>query len=532
MTLTRRHFLHALSGLVLSSLPPRAHSDAAPVVAARGPGGDWCGSGGAAKPLYVPGDHGFLGRLALDEQTLTLRAAPLPAGALPGSGLTQGYLARYQGRDYINPMLLLHPGQRVRIELDNGLDQATIVHWHGLAVDTPNDGAGMILAAPGARYAYDFEVRNRGALHWYHPHPHGLTAGQAYRGLFGAFEISDDDEQKLRAALDLVPGKTEIPLLLQDRRGDDYAASAADQMHGYLGDTVYVNGTACPYLDVATRLYRFRVLNASNARTYRLGWRTAAGTPVPFTLIGNDGGLLAAPQTCSEAFLATAERLDLLIDLSDLAVGETVILDTRAFDPMHMEMGAMAPDAMDHSAMEHASAGASGGSTGHGAMHHDGAFPEGAARTLLQLRVREKIRYAGTIPARLSTLPPTVTTEAPDRPFRLGFAKGRWRINDRVFMMGETPIEVKRNTVETWLLRNYFNSMPHAMHLHGFAFEVLARETSPEQIGALKIDEHGRLATDLGRKDTVLIWPGESIRIAIDFRVSFPRRADLHAPLP
>ena len=83
--------------------------------------------------------------------------------------------------------------------------------------------------------------------------------------------------------------------------------------------------------------------------------------------------------------------------------------------------------------------------------------------------------------------------------------------------MGETPIEAKRNTVETWLIRNYFNSMPHAMHLHGFPFEVLERQTSPDQVAAMKIDERGRLATDLGRKDTVLVWPGESVRIAIDF---------------
>jgi len=50
----------------------------------------------------------------------------------------------------------------------------------------------------------------------------------------------------------------------------------------------------------------------------------------------------------------------------------------------------------------------------------------------------------------------------------------------RVFVMGETPIEVKRGTVETWLIRNYFNSMPHAMHLHGFHFQVLERQTSPD----------------------------------------------------
>jgi suppressor of ftsI/bilirubin oxidase len=137
------------------------------------------------------------------------------------------------------------------------------------------------------------------------------------------------------------------------------------------------------------------------------------------------------------------------------------------------------------------------------------------------LRVRDKTPYRAAVPAHLSSLPPIDVAQATERPLRLGFAKGRWRINDRVFAMGETPIEVKRNSVEVWLIRNYFNSMPHAMHLHGFAFEVLERQTSPEQVAALKIDERGRLATDLGRKDTVLVWPGESVRVAIDFACSF-----------
>ena len=123
-------------------------------------------------------------------------------------------------------------------------------------------------------------------------------------------------------------------------------------------------------------------------------------------------------------------------------------------------------------------------------------------------RVRERIAYRATIPQQLSTIVPIDTGHAAERPLRLGFAKARWRINDRVFAMGEAPIEVKRNTVETWLIRNYFTSMPHAMHLHGFHFQVLERQTSPEQIAALKVDDHGRLATDLGWKDTVLVRTG------------------------
>ena len=59
------------------------------------------------------------------------------------------------------------------------------------------------------------------------------------------------------------------------------------------------------------------------------------------------------------------------------------------------------------------------------------------------------------------------------------------------------------------------------MHLHGFQFRVLERETSPEMLAPLAVDERGRLATDLGWKDTVLVWPGESVKIAIDFRHPF-----------
>jgi FtsP/CotA-like multicopper oxidase with cupredoxin domain len=518
MSPARRDFLKTLGGVALCALPAKASPDHVGG-GATSPQGDWCGAGGLSRPLFVPGERGFLGRLVLDDDTLTLRAAALKPGDAAPSGLTQAYVARFRGREYLNPTLVLHLGQRVRVELVNAIGEATIVHWHGLAVDTRNDGAGTVLAAPGERYAYSFDVRNRGALYWYHPHPHGLTAGQAYRGMFGLLEVIDADEEKLRAALDLTPGKSEIPLVLQDRRaGASYAATDADGMHGFLGDSVFVNGTACPYLDVSTRVYRFRVLNASNARTYRLGWRTASGKTVPFTLIGNDGGLLPAPQICDEAFLASAERLDLLLDLSDLAVGDTLFLETRAFDPMHMETPGSAA-AVDHAAMGHAAA-APDPHAEHAA--HGGSLPEGAVRALLQLRVREKIAYVAKVPTRLSAPARIDSAHAIERPLRLGFAKGRWRINDRVFTMGETPIEVVRDTVEIWLIRNYFNSMPHAMHLHGFNFEVLERQTSPDPIAALKVDDRGRLATDLGRKDTVLVWPGESVKIALDFACPFP----------
>jgi len=517
MSFTRRNFLKSAGAFALAASPANARPGQ--VERSKTASADWCGSRAPATPLFVPRESGFLGRLVLDDEPLTLRVAPANAGSGAPEGLVQAYFARFRGRDYVNPTLVLRTDQRVRVELVNHLGEATIVHWHGLAVDTRNDGGGVTLAAPGERYAYDFRARNRSSLYWYHPHPHGLTAGQAYRGLFGLIEMADGDDARLRAALDLVPGKSEIPLVLQDRRaGVSYAASDADRMHGFLGETVRVNGSACAHLDVATRIYRFRVLNASNARTYRLGWRTASGKRLPCTLIGTDGGLLAAPRACTEAFLATAERLDLLLDLSDAAIGDAVFLETRAFDPMHMETGAE-PAAVDHAAMGHGAA-ASDPHAAHAA--HAPSLPEGVARALLKLRVRAKIAYTAKIPDRLSSPPAVDASRAVERPLRLGFAKGRWRINDRVFAIGETPIEVARNSVETWLIRNYFKSMPHAMHLHGFSFDVLERETSPDQLGELRVDERGRLATDLGRKDTILVWPGESVRVAVDFSCPFP----------
>ena len=148
-------------------------------------------------------------------------------------------------------------------------------------------------------------------------------------------------------------------------------------------------------------------------------------------------------------------------------------------------------------------------------------WAEGAARGLLELRVRQRVRYDRALPARLSRLPTIDAANATERPFQLGFANGRWQINGRVFEMGAAPIEVQRGKVETWVIHNDASSMPHAMHLHGFAFEVLARETSPQSNAALQIDPQGRLATDLGRTDTVLVWPGESVRVAIDFAHPF-----------
>ena len=161
---------------------------------------------------------------------------------------------------------------------------------------------------------------------------------QTYRGLFGLIAVDDDDESKLRTALSVVPGETEIPLVLQDRRSasrHQYSPSIDDQLLGWYGDEVTVNFTPRPYLDVATRRYRFRVLNASNARNFRLAFRRDDGAAMPFLLLGTDGGLIERAIPCNEVLVSPAERIDLLVDFAGMPVGGYAMLESRAFDPMH-----------------------------------------------------------------------------------------------------------------------------------------------------------------------------------------------------
>jgi blue copper oxidase len=506
----RRRLLRGLTGACTLLLANPSRSDVSPAA--------WCASDAGVQPLPSTRADGYLGRLRVDATPLVLRAGAAPT--LP-RGIAHGALAYSAQRGaarFVNPTLVVRRGERLRVTLDNRLDTPTSIHWHGLTVDTRNDGGIGPLVAPGERYEYAFEVRNRAGLYWYHPHPHGRTAGQVYDGLYGLVEVQDDEDDALRRALDLSPGASELTLVLQDRRGAGrYVASHVESVHGFYGDAPCVNGATCAQAEVASRAYRLRILNACNARTLLLGFRTASGSVLPFQVIGNDGGLLTSAMRCDAAYVASAERLDVLLDLRDAAVGDTIVMETRAFDPMHAEVPLpTGGDVPDEHAMHHAQA--DGGHAAHGA----GAWPDGAPRDLLQLRVRARVAYDRDIPRRLSQLTAIDLAGASERPLRLGYKSGQWRINDKVYVMGETPIEVARDTTEVWLLRNYHTSMPHAMHLHGFAFEVLERETPPDQVKALAVDAQGRLASDLGRKDTVLVWPGESVRVAIRFALPFP----------
>jgi blue copper oxidase len=464
-------------------------------------------------PLRLPGTAGMNGVMS-PADALTLVARPARYELLPGKPASVlAYQSEYHAGAYLNPLIRVRSGAQLRIKLWNALEETSIIHWHGLKVDSNNDGHPHYAVSGGETYDYTFTVSNRAATYWYHPHPHHLTGKQVYLGLAGLFIVEDDEELALQKALDLQLGASDIPLVLQDRRFDGdgqlvFAPTPEERLSGHYGAEVLVNLTSRPYFHAATRIYRFRILNGSNARMFRLAFRHGQHL-LDYHVIGTDGGLLDRPYTVKEAFLAPAERMDVLLDLRSAYPGQAITLASLPFNPMHREAGGKAPGAHDAHAHHHP------------AGEPMPYAPDGAALDLLRIQVRHRVPYEHDLPHTLSRLEPIAAGAGKPRIITLEQSRGAWRINGLTYDHQATPIVVKRGTTEVWEIRNAARSMPHPMHIHGFQSRVLSREGSPEQQKDLAVTDTGLAATDLGWKDTVLSWPGETVRIVTDFSHPF-----------
>jgi len=463
-------------------------------------------------PLRLPGGEKLFG-IAEASGSFTLAAKAVEHEVLPGRrARVLAYEMEAGDRLLWNPVLRARTGTPLRIKFWNALAETSIIHWHGFLVDSNNDGHPNYAVPGGAIYDYHFTVANRAGTYWYHPHPHHLTGRQLHGGLASFFIVEDDEELALQKVLDLRLGETDVPLLLQDRRLDDdggfrYAPADADRFHGWYGNETLVNWTRRPHFHAATRIHRFRILNGSNARIYRLAFRQG-GKPIDFTLIGTDGGLLDRPRTIKEAFLSPAERVDVLLDLRGAARGDAITLVSLPFDAMHEEVrGALAAHAHGHETPKPAP---------------DAPVPDGAELELMRIRVAIRASYDRAVPQALSRIEPPAESPFSPRLVVLDQAGGRWRINGATYDPDATPITVRRDTVETWDIRNVRPAMPHPMHIHGFLSRAISRTGSPEQQRRLAVTETGLAATDLGWKDTVLVWPGETVRVTTDFSHPFP----------
>ena len=210
-------------------------------------------------------------------------------------------------------------------------DVRAVTHLHGAKAPAKSDGYPEDWYVPGKSAIYHYPNNQDAAMLWYHDHALGITRLNVYAGMFGCFIVRDDFED----GLNLPKGKYEIPLTMYDRSfdadGQLFYPTSGDPQSPWVpevfGDAVLVNGKLFPYLQVEPRKYRFRVLNASNARFLHL----AFSNDQPFHQIGTDLGLLPAPVPLNNVMVAPAERADLVIDFAGHA-GESIVLanDTRA----------------------------------------------------------------------------------------------------------------------------------------------------------------------------------------------------------
>ena len=465
--------------------------------------------------LFIPVGSGPFGVLDV-AGPLKIRATSASFALLPGSESPfLLYQTEQAGKAYQNPILRMESGTRFMASLHNELQEPTIIHWHGLHTPAGMDGHPSSTIEPGAKYDYDFTVRNRGGTYWYHTHAHNLTAKQAYNGLASFFLVNDDDQRRINKALDLQLGVTDLPLVMQDKQFDAqgkllYKPGMHEAMMGWLGDIMLANLTPNAVQTVTPRTYRLRLLNGSNARIYRLAFANG-NTLLNFTVIGTDGGLIERPETVTEAFFAPGERLDVLIDAGQAQPGEAIFLKSLAFDAIENE-------------------GSAGGASGMAGMSRgqmmggmsSSRLPLGHAFNVLKLSVIGGERIAPKLPAVLSVVKPIDIAGAAERKVELSMGQMRFLINGRTFKMDEVAFDVKRAAVEIWSISNPAIGMPHPMHIHGFSFQVLERIGSSPQVAAMARFGKGRTVSDLGWKDTVLVWPGETVRIAIDFTHDYP----------
>ncbi|MFJ8648072.1 O-aminophenol oxidase PhsA [Streptomyces sp. NPDC093546] len=228
----------------------------------------------------------------------------------------------------------------------------SVTHLHGAQTGGGNDGWADNAVGSGDAQLSEYPNDHQAVHWWYHDHAMNITRWNVYAGLVGTYLVRDDEED----ALGLPSGARELPLVLADRNLDTeedgrlngrllHKTTVLTREHPetgkpvtlpFLGPYTTVNGTIWPYLDVEDGWYRFRLVNASNARVYDLVLVDEEDNPVPGVVhqIGSDGGLLPRPVAVDfeggePLTIAPAERFDLLLDFRGLA-GRSVRLVNKA----------------------------------------------------------------------------------------------------------------------------------------------------------------------------------------------------------
>jgi FtsP/CotA-like multicopper oxidase with cupredoxin domain len=361
----------------------------------------------------------------------------------------------------------------------------TAIHRHGGFQNPEDDGYPLDTFCFGQSRDYFYPntadaglLQSEHSTNWYHDHAIDITAENVYRGLAGFYlyrnkldTLNENDTSS--TALRLPSGEFDIGLVIQDRlfNSQGFLVYNSFDHNGFLGDKFLVNGKIQPFLSVAARKYRFRILNGSSARVYQLFLSNGQ----PFVAIGTDSHLLPAPVTVQSFRLAPAERVEVVVDFTN-QFGKNIFLVNR----------------LDQT---------------------DGRKPNGLVSPGTQL-LKFVVNRTAADPSRIpTTLLPV--TEGPaqllprvkvQRTFEFERSDGAWVINGEFFDENRINARPRIREPEIWILKSG-GGWVHPVHIHLSEFFVLSRDgNTPPPL-------------ERGRKDTVLIGGdvGSEVRILIKF---------------
>jgi spore coat protein A, manganese oxidase len=380
------------------------------------------------------------------------------AELLPGKR-TQiwGYNGMFPG-----PTIKVRQSRETAVRHINNLGVPTVVHLHGGLTPPDSDGFPTDFVMPGKEKTY-FYPNDRAATLWYHDHAMDHTGRNIFMGLAGLYIVESEQELNLPLPKD----EYDVPLILQDRlfSPDGELLYRPDYVDGPATNTALVNGSPWPKMEVSARKYRFRILNASNARSFRL----ALSSRQPFVQIATDGGLLAVSRLVHDIPLAMAERVEIIVDFSACPVNTSITLDD-----------------LNQPAATH---------------------------SILAFDVVRKIKDDSRIPERLVERP-AIFPELSRRQRQFVFTRGgskdsepHWSINGEQFDPAHAIADISLGDTEVWRFANHSfhetHNVVHPVHVHLLNFQILQRNGGPA------------LPHEMGWKDTVALNVGDEVMVGM-----------------
>ena len=298
-----------------------------------GPGSDSGAVDTADSDTALPAETcGYTAMADLDPAAGSVEVA-LTASALawdPGTGVPLDGGMAFNG-SVPGPVLEAAVGDRVTVHFLNDTMMDMSIHWHGLRVTPEMDGIMQMMGdpvRPGERFDYSYTVVD-GGFYWFHTHMDTATTIEA--GLYAPII--------LRAPGEVAPD-CDMPVVLDDvllDSGLQIAPPDTDMMQlmGRLGNVLLANGRddrRVAWTKGQTTL--LRLVNASNARYWDLALEGHT-----LTVVGTDGGFLAAPYTADRLVIAPGERYMVAVEATGEPGAEYRLMNRRF--QLHEEGGDM-----------------------------------------------------------------------------------------------------------------------------------------------------------------------------------------------